>query len=167
VHAVDPTIEITSQYITEFPVFDGFNSPDRGKEIALAMYDEGADIVYAAAGLSGSGMFAGAKEYSEANNTKVWGIGVDSDQYLTVDPSQQDYVLTSMVKRVDVAVFYAIYDSLTGNFTAGPVTYGLAQGGVGYATSGGFIDDIKDQIDAYATQIASGDIVVPTDPTGL
>jgi basic membrane protein A len=167
VHAVDPTIEVTSQYITVFPDFAGFNSPDRGKEIALAMYDDGADIVYAAAGLSGSGMFAGAKEYSEANSTHVWGIGVDSDQYLTVDPSQQPYVLTSMVKRVDVAVFYAIYDSLTGNFTGGPVTYGLAQGGVGYATSGGFVDDIKDQIDGYADQIASGAIVVPTDPTGL
>jgi len=165
--AVDPDIEIVSQYITEFPDFAGFASPDRGREIALAMYDEGADIVYAAAGLSGSGMFAAALEHSQANDTQVWGIGVDSDQYLTVDPSQQPYVLTSMIKRVDVAVFYAVADHLTGDFTAGPSTYDLSVDGVGYSTSGGFIDDIVDQIEAFKAMIVSGEIVVPTDPTGL
>jgi len=162
--AVNPDIEVVSQYITEFPNFGGFGAPDLGREIALSMYDEGADIVYAAAGLSGSGMFAAAKEYSEANGTKVWGIGVDSDQYLTVDPSQQEYVLTSMIKRVDVAVFYAIADHLTGNFTAGPTEYNLAADGVGYSTSGGFIDDIVDRIEAFKAQIVAGDIVVPTLP---
>lgn len=162
--AVNPDIQVVSQYISEFPDFDGFQSPDRGREIALAMYDEGADIVYAAAGLSGSGMFAAALEVSEATGSKVWGIGVDSDQYLTVDPSQQEYVLTSMIKRVDVAVFYAILDHLEGNFTAGPTEYNLAADGVGYSTSGGFIDDIVDQIEAFKAQIVAGEIVVPTLP---
>lgn len=162
--AVNPDIEVVSQYISEFPDFAGFESPDRGREIALAMYDEGADIVYAAAGLSGSGMFAAALEQSEATGSKVWGIGVDSDQYLTVDPSQQEYVLTSMIKRVDVAVFYAILDHLEGNFTGGPTEYNLAADGVGYSTSGGFIDDIVDQVEAYKAQIISGEIVVPTLP---
>ena len=162
--AINPEIEVVSQYISEFPDFAGFESPDRGREIALAMYDEGADIVYAAAGLSGSGMFEAARVHSEDTGTKVWGIGVDSDQYLTVDASVQEYVLTSMIKRVDVAVFYAIYDHLTGNFTAGPSEYNLKSGGVGYSTSGGFIDDIVDQIDGYADQIVSGDIVVPVLP---
>jgi basic membrane protein A len=152
------------QYISEFPDFAGFESPDRGKEIALAMYDEGADIVYAAAGLSGSGMFAAAKEQSEATGSQVWGIGVDSDQYNTVDATLRPYVLTSMIKRVDVAVFYAIYDHLTGNFTAGPVEYDLTVDGVGYSTSGGFIDDIVDQIEAFKARIVSGEIVVPTAP---
>jgi basic membrane protein A and related proteins len=162
--AVDPDIEVVSQYISEFPEFAGFESPDRGREIALAMYDEGADIVYAAAGLSGSGMFEAARVHSEDTGTKVWGIGVDSDQYLTVDPSVQEYVLTSMIKRVDVAVFYAIYDHLTGNFTPGPTEYDLSVDGVGYATSGGFIDDITDQIEDFKSQIVSGAIVVPTEP---
>ncbi|HSM01559.1 MAG TPA: BMP family ABC transporter substrate-binding protein [Acidimicrobiia bacterium] len=168
--AVNPDIEIVSEYITEFPNFGGFGAPDLGREIALAMYDEGADIIYAAAGLSGSGMFAAAKEFSEAATfpdvpvEKVWGIGVDSDQYLTVDPSQQEYVLTSMNKRVDVAVFYAIADHLTGNFTAGPTEYDLAADGVGYSTSGGFIDDIVDQLEAYKAQIVAGEIVVPVLP---
>jgi basic membrane protein A len=166
VAAVDPEITVVAQYITAFPNFDGFQSPDAGREIALAMYSEGADIIYAAAGLSGSGMFVAAKEVSEASG-KVWGIGVDSDQYLTVGEDLQEYVLTSMIKRVDVAVFYAIYDHLTGNFTGGPKEYNLASGGVGYSTSGGFIDDIVDEIDAFAAQIIAGTIVVPPDPTGL
>ena len=167
VAAVDPTIEVVSEYVSAFPDFAGFASPDRGREIALAMYGEGADIVYAAAGLTGSGMFVAAQEYSIANvdGLKVWGIGVDSDQYLTVGAELQEYVLTSMIKRVDVAVFFAIYDHLTGNFTAGPTTYNLAAGGVGYSTSGGFIDDIVADIDAFAAQIIDGTIVVPTDPT--
>jgi basic membrane protein A len=165
--AVNPDIEVVSAYISEFPDFAGFESPDRGREIALAMYDEGADIVYAAAGLSGSGMFEAARVHTEDTGSKVWGIGVDSDQYLTVDESVKEYVLTSMIKRVDVAVFYAIYDHLSGNFTGGPSEYDLASGGVGYATSGGFIDDITAEIDAYAAQIVAGDIVVPKDPTGL
>jgi basic membrane protein A len=162
VHAVDPTIDVVSSYISEFPDFAGFESPDRGREIALAMYDEGADIVYAAAGLSGSGMFAAAKEQSEANGSKVWGIGVDSDQYNTVDPEQQEYVLTSMLKRVDVAVFYAIFDHLTGNFTGGPTEYTLADDGVGYSTTGGFVDDIVDQLEDFKARIVSGEIVVPS-----
>jgi basic membrane protein A and related proteins len=162
--AIDPDIEVVSQYISEFPSFAGFESPDRAREIALAMYDEGADIVYAAAGLSGSGMFEAARVYSEDSDTKVWGIGVDSDQYLTVDESVREYVLTSMIKRVDVAVFYAVYDHLTGNFTPGPTEYSLALGALGYSTSGGFVDDIVDEIDGYAERIASGEIVVPTAP---
>ncbi len=72
-----------------------------------------------------------------------------------------------MIKRVDVAVYYAIYDHLTDQFTAGPTEYNLAAGGVGYSTSGGFIDDITDEIDAFVAQIVAGEIVVPTDPTGL
>ncbi|MEX0825392.1 MAG: BMP family ABC transporter substrate-binding protein [Acidimicrobiia bacterium] len=162
--AVNPDIQVLSQYISEFPDFAGFESPDRGREIALAMYDEGADIVYAAAGLSGSGMFAAAKEQSEATGSQVWGIGVDSDQYNTVDATLRPYVLTSMIKRVDVAVFYAIYDHLTGNFTAGPTEYNLAVDGVGYSTTGGFIDDIVDQVEAFKAMIISGEIVVPTLP---
>ncbi|KAG1648589.1 hypothetical protein GQR58_029727 [Nymphon striatum] len=78
-----------------------------------------------------------AKEYSEDNGTKVWGIGVDSDQYNTigaVDPDLQEYVLTSMLKRVDVAVFEIIKAQSEGNFAAGPNVYDLSVDGVGYAT---------------------------------
>jgi len=165
VHAVDPSIEVVSQYITEFPDFDGFISPDRGKEIAAAMYEGGADIVYAAAGSSGGGMFQAAKEYRDSSGTTVWGIGVDSDQYNTVDPSVQDTVLTSMLKRVDVAIFQATQAALDGTFTAGPTTYDLSVDGVGYSTTGDFLSaDTIAQIENFKTQIVDGTIVVPTVP---
>jgi basic membrane protein A len=162
--SINPDIEITSQYITEFPDFAGFESPDRAKEIASAMYSEGADIVYAAAGLSGSGMFQAAAETSEATGTKVWGIGVDSDQYLTVDPAVQEYVLTSMLKRVDVAVYEITKAVIEGTFTAGETRYDLSVDGVGYSTSGGFVDDIVGELEEAKAAIIAGDVVVPTDP---
>jgi basic membrane protein A len=163
--SINPDIQVTSQYITEFPDFDGFQSPDRAKEIATAMYSEGADVIYAAAGLSGSGMFQAAAETSGATGTKVWGIGVDSDQYNTVDPAVKEYVLTSMIKRVDNAVYKITEDVVNGTFEPGEQRYDLKAEGVGYATSGGFVDDIVDQIEAAKAGIIAGDIVVPIDPT--
>jgi basic membrane protein A len=162
--SVNPDIEVTSSYITEFPEFAGFESPDRAREIASAMYSEGADIIYAAAGLSGSGMFQAAAESSEATGTKVWGIGVDSDQYNTVDPAVRDYVLTSMIKRVDVAVYNITKAVVEGTFTPGETRYDLAADGVGYATSGGFVDDIVPQLEEAKAAIIAGEVVVPTDP---
>ena len=166
--AVNPDIEIVVQYITDAPDFDGFNQPDQAKVIATTMYEDGADIIYHAAGGAGNGMFAAAKEYSEDNGTKVWGIGVDSDQYNTigtVDASLQEYVLTSMLKRVDVAVFEVLKAQAEGNFIAGPQVYDLSVDGVGYSTTGGFVDDIVGDLDAFKAQIVSGAIEVATDPT--
>ena len=162
--AVNPDIEIIGDYITEAPDFDGFNAPDRAKEIALAMYEGGADIVYHAAGGSGAGLFQAALEQSEATGSKVWAIGVDSDQYHTADAGVRDYILTSMLKRVDVSIFEMIKSVLDGTMQAGPTTYDLSVDGVGYSTSGGFVDDIADQLEALKGQIVSGEIAVPTEP---
>ncbi len=163
--AVNPDIEIVSEYITEFPDFDGFNAPDRAKEIAAAMYDGGSDIVYHAAGGAGAGMFEAAKEYSETSGSKVWGIGVDSDQFNTVDPGVQEYVLTSMLKRVDNAVFEIIKAQESGTFAGGNTVYDLKTDGVGYSTSGDFLtDDTIATLEDLKAQIVAGDIAVPTDP---
>ena len=163
--AVNPDIEILSQYISAAPDFAGFNAPDQARDIALAMYESGADIVYHAAGGSGAGLFAAALEQSEATGTKVWAIGVDSDQYNTADESVREYILTSMLKRVDVAVFEATKAVVDGTFAAGPTTYDLSVDGVGYSTTGGFVDDIVDQLEDFKAQIVAGDIVVPTEPS--
>jgi basic membrane protein A len=162
--AVNPDIEIQVSYLTQPPDFSGFGDPAKGKEAALAMYQQGADVVYHAAGGSGSGVFEAAKDYSESNDTHVWAIGVDSDQYLTAGAELQPYILTSMLKRVDVAVYSTIKDFVEGNFTAGNHVFDLKVDGVGYATSGGFIDDIVPQLEDYKAKIISGDIVVPTTP---
>ncbi len=162
--SVNPDIEIISAYITEAPDFDGWYAPDRAKEIALAMFEQGADIVYHAAGGSGTGLFGAAQEHSQASGSKVWAIGVDSDQYHTADAEVRDYILTSMLKRVDVSIFEMIKSAVEGNVQAGPTTYDLSVDGVGYSTSGGFIDDIVEQLDDLKAQIVAGEITVPTTP---
>jgi basic membrane protein A len=164
--AANPDIEILpAVYLTQVPDFTGFNDPVKGKEAALALYGQGADVIYHASGGSGLGLFEAAAELSTDDNF-LWAIGVDSDQYNQVadKPELQAHILTSMLKRVDVAVGKAITDFLEGNFTTGPVRLGIAEGGIGYSTSGGFVDDIAAQLDDYAAQIVDGTIVVPTEP---
>jgi basic membrane protein A len=171
--AANPDITILPPvYLTQVPDFTGFNDPVKGNEAAKALYEQGADVVYHAAGGSGLGLFRAARELSEASGNHLWAIGVDADQYESVlgvaDEGEgaelQPYILTSMLKRVDVAVDKAITDFLTDSFTSGAVRLGLAEEGVGYSTSGGFVDDIAAQLDDYAAQIIAGDIVVPTEP---
>ena len=163
---INPDIVIDIKYISQPPDFSGFADAAKGKEIGRGMYDGGADVVYHAAGGSGGGLFEAAKEYSEAN-TKVWAIGVDSDQYAQLDAQgndAKDYVLTSMLKRVDVAVYETIKDYQNDEFSGGYRTFTLADDGVGYATSGGFIDDIVSDLEALKADIISGAIVVPDSP---
>jgi basic membrane protein A len=154
--------KIDHSYISQPPDFSGFNDPAKAQTIAQGMYQNGADVVYHAAGGSGSGLFTAAETFSKQNNTHVWAIGTDSDQYLSAPPDQKPYILTSNLKRVDVAVYETIKDYVNGNFTGGIKTFDLKADGVGYATSGGFVDDIKSQLDQLADNIKAGIIKVPT-----
>ncbi|GMQ98166.1 MAG: BMP family ABC transporter substrate-binding protein [Acidimicrobiia bacterium] len=163
---VNPDIEILVTYLSAAPDFAGFNDPAKATESAQGMFDEGADVIYHAAGGSGAGLFEAAKSYSEANGTKVWGIGVDSDQYNTVAPEVQEYVLTSMIKRVDVSVYTTVTNLIEGNRQSGVLVFDLAADGVGYSTSGGFVDDITGELDALREQIITGELEVPTEPAG-
>jgi len=160
---INPDIEVLVTYLTEFPDFAGFNDPAAGKEAALAMYEDGADVVYHAAGGSGAGLFEAARETSEASGTKVWAIGVDSDQYETAGAEVQQYILTSMLKRVDVAVFATINNFVTGADQSGVVLFDLSADGVGFSTSGGFVDDIKGQLDELREKIIKGEVTVPSE----
>ena len=159
--AVNPDIEIDATYVTEPPDFDGWSQPAEAKIISQAMYEAGADVIYHAAGGSGAGLFEAAKEFSEAGGSKVWAIGVDSDQYFTSSEEVRPYILSSMLKRVDVAVYDTIERVVNGTFTGGVVVFDLSVDGVGYSISGGFIDDIIPQLEDYKQQIIRGDIVVP------
>jgi basic membrane protein A len=156
--AVNPDIEVDVTYLTQIPDFSGFADPAKGKTAAQGMFDNGADIVYHAAGGSGGGVFEAA---SESGN---YAIGVDSDQYNTADPSVKDSIITSMLKNVNVAVYEYLSQVNDGEFPSGITTYDLSVDGVGYSTSGGFIDDIVDQLDDYKQQIIDGEIEVPTAP---
>ena len=156
--AVKPDIKIDVKYLTQVPDFSGFGDPAKGKTAAQGMYDGGADIVYHAAGGSGGGVFEAAQEAGAK------AIGVDSDQYNTADPSVKDVILTSMLKNVDVAVYNYLKEVSGGTFPTAVTTYDLKVDGVGYSTSGGFVDDITDKLDDYKKQIIDGTIKVPTEP---
>jgi basic membrane protein A len=157
--AVNPKITVQSSYLsTTAQACSGFNDPAAGQTSAAGMYEGGADIVYHAAGGSGGGVFKAAKA------AKALAIGVDSDQYETADPAVRDVILTSMLKRVDVAVFDFVKNNADGQFKAGITEYDLKADGVAYSKSGGKVDDIASKLDAYKQQIIDGKITVPTKP---
>lgn len=158
VKAVNPKIKVDDTYLSQPPDFSGFGDPAKGKTAAQGMYDGGADIVYAAAGGSGGGVF------EAASSSKTKAIGVDSDQYKTADPSVKDVILTSMLKNVDVAIYNYLKSAAGGTFPSGTTRYDLKANGVGYSTSGGFVDDIKTKLEDYKKKIISGEITVPTKP---
>src|SRR5436305_6438684 len=119
--AVNPKIEVIQNYVgvTE----SAWNNPGKGKELAVAQIGKGADIIFAAAGNSGLGGFDAAAQYGK------YVIGVDSNQNW-VKPG---FVLTSMVKRVDNAVYQIVRDRVNGQFKGGIHVYGLDNDGIGYA----------------------------------
>jgi basic membrane protein A len=158
--AVKPGISVDSQYISPAGDFSGFNDPARAEILAAGMFEKGADVVYHAAGGSGTGVFRAAA----AADGRA--IGVDSDQYETVeDPALQAVIMTSMLKRVDNAVEAFIGSYVDDKVKGGEdIVNDLSTDGVGLATSGGFIEDIQDQLDEYKQQIIDGDIEVPTTP---
>jgi basic membrane protein A and related proteins len=162
--AVNPDIEILVEYIGD--TTQAFVDPTKGEALSNKMYDGGADIVYHAAGLSGSGLFKAAVSQNKL------AIGVDSDQSLTASPEQQKLILTSMLKRVDTAVHDAIQQVAEGGFKSGTQVFGLAEQGVGYAVNE-YNDnerllskDIQKRLEDYRKQIVSGEIKVPTEPQG-
>ncbi|HEV2887359.1 MAG TPA: BMP family ABC transporter substrate-binding protein [Jatrophihabitans sp.] len=154
--AADPSVKLEDKYLTQPPDFGGFNDPTKGETAANGIYDAGADVIFAAAGGSGSGVFKAAK----AKNSLA--IGTDSDQYQSAADDVKDVVISSMLKRVDVAVGKFIDSVKDGSFKAGNTIFDLKAGGVDYSTSGGKIDDIKDKVDDFKAKIIDGTITVPT-----
>ena len=128
-----------------------WNDPTKGGEIAKSQMDQGADVIYAAAGGTGVGVLQAAADAGKL------GIGVDSNQ----NGLQPGHVLTSMVKRVDVAVYNAFMDAKNDKFTYGFNSLGLAEDGVGYAMD----DNNKDLVSQEmidAAEKAKADIIAGT-----
>lgn len=119
VQYVDAKLNVLSDYAGTTP--SAFADPVKGKELGLAQVDKGAAVLYAAAGLTGAGVYEAAKE------RKVFIIGVDSNQNHLghIDKTGENYGLTSMLKQVDVAVYLTIKDLMEGKFTAGVRSFGL------------------------------------------
>jgi basic membrane protein A len=157
VAAVKPTAKVLINYA------GAFDKPDLGKAAASTLYNDGADIIFPAAGSTGNGVFNEAKDRFKAGK-KVWVIGVDRDQSLTFG---DDITLTSMVKRVDKAVEIISKDLIGNKFQGGKVTVlGLKDDGVGIpATSSKNVSaEILAKVEDYKAKIISGKIVVPAVP---
>jgi basic membrane lipoprotein Med (substrate-binding protein (PBP1-ABC) superfamily)/DNA-binding SARP family transcriptional activator len=172
--SVDPNIKIRSEYVSASPDFSGFNNIDGDHDLALSMYRDGADVIFNVAGTSGLGLFAAATEYTKETGRQVWAIGVDTDQYNTVlqlpqsganARQWQSHILTSVVKGIDTEVYTAVADYGRGKFTPGTWKWGLASGALGLSYSGGYIDDLRSEIEALKAKIISGAIKVPCIPT--
>src|SRR5262244_2495913 len=118
---VNPKIEVYQNMTGTTPA--AWNDPTRGGELARSQFDRGADVVYAAAGGTGLGVLQAAKDKGRL------AIGVDSNQ----DHIHPGSILTSMVKRVDLAVYDAFKTAKDGTWKAGVRNLGVAEGGVGYS----------------------------------
>jgi basic membrane protein A len=153
---VNENVDVQTNYVGDF------NDPTGGKEAALSMYNSGADVVYHAAGNTGTGVFQAAQEQGR------FAIGVDRDQSITRS-SYADVILASMVKRVDNAVYQAVEAKVNGNFAGGEVTtLGLEEEGVaavyGDQLGSEIPQDVKDEVASAREAIIGGDISVPRDP---
>ena len=150
--AYNPNIKVVQNYVG---VTDSaWNNPGKGKELAVAQIGRGADVVFAAAGNSGLGVFDAAEQHDK------YVIGVDSNQNW-VKPG---HVLTSMVKRVDNAVYQIVKDRVLGRFRGGVHVYGLSDGGIGYAmdryNQGLIPPDVLARVEAARQAIIAGKIRV-------
>ncbi|MEV6052650.1 BMP family ABC transporter substrate-binding protein [Streptomyces sp. NPDC052107] len=160
VHDTDPKVKVDVQYLSHGTDLSGFSSPDKGKEAAQGMLDNGADVVYTAAGSSGNGAIEAV-----SGKKGAWAIGVDSDQYNIPGLAKyKNAILTSMVKNVDVGVYDFIKSVHDGKPLTGNNVYSLDKDGVSLATSGGFISDIQPKLDAAKKKIVDGQIKVKTTP---
>ena len=118
---VNPNIRVIRNYVG---ITDAaWNNPGKGRELANSQYEQGADVIFQAAGNSGLGVFDAAEAY------RKYAIGVDSNQNW-IKPG---YILTSMLKRIENAVFSIVRDEVDGRFQGGVHIYGLENDGVDYA----------------------------------
>jgi basic membrane protein A and related proteins len=158
VAATDPNIDVLVEYIGDDVT--AFNDALKGEALSTKMYDQGACIIYHAAGASGAGLFNAAVDADKL------AIGVDSDQYLLVSAEQQPHVMTSMLKRVDTAVHDAIEAGGEGTLEVGGQVFGMAEGGVDYSKSNTDLmtDDLISTLDELKEQIINGRIIVPESP---
>ena len=159
VKAVYPEAKILVDYAGDFC------APDKGQAIAQKQYNAGAYVIFHAAGGTGNGMIKEAKERSEKGDVR-WAIGVDKDQYTDGVYGDKSAVLTSMMKRVDVAAYEVAKLAKAGQFPGGTtMVFSLKNGGVGVPEANPNLSaEIVAQVKDFAGKIASGALVVSEVP---
>lgn len=163
VYAVNPDMNVLIEYAGDFA------DTQIGQTLAAKMYDQGAYIIYHAAGGTGNGLIKEAKD-RRSSGDDVWAIGVDKDQYLDgIYEGEESAILTSMMKRVDVAAYDVAERTMNGDFPGGEVlVYDLANNGVGLPDENpNLSDDIVSSVAEYKTMVVDGEIEVPELPERL
>jgi basic membrane protein A len=156
--SVLPGAQIVDYYVNDW------GNPGLAKTQAKNWYDSGVYAIYSAAGGSGNGTIAQAKEY-RAQGRNVWAIGVDSDQHEEgLYNATESAVLTSMLKRVETSVIYGLNAVKNGTFKGEVITLDMKADGVGYSTTNPALSrDIVNQLETIKSQIISGQIkIAPT-----
>lgn len=170
--SVDPDITVLATFVDQFDEGDVFGFADRelGRARALALFDRGADVIFAAAGHSGFGVFDAALEVSESSGQHVWVIGVDNDQWYDVPVEQRRHVLTSIIKRGDVAAYQLVRHMLDdeSDGSSAPIgRLGLADDAFAYSLQGdGLTPDIAAALDRSIDDIVTGRVDIPSRPVG-
>lgn len=165
----DPN-KLLGQYIGQDPT--AFSDPQGGEAISINFFNEGAYVVYHAAGSSGTGLFKAAAAADR------WAIGVDSDQGLILSSSSSaeeqqlgSHVLTSMLKRVDNSVFLTATDFIkNGEIPGGYISFGLSDGGVDFAVNDynkDLLAPYLDELNRLKGMVVNGEITVPQSEADL
>ncbi|MFI6894432.1 BMP family protein [Streptomyces sp. NPDC050256] len=158
----DSSVKVLPQYLTQPPDFGGFSKPDLGKAAAQGQLAKGADVVYSAAGLAGSGAIEAVSKAGK------WNIGVDSDQYNQKGlAAYKESILTSVTKDVEDSVFNLIKSVVDGKPQTGEIRYGLDKDGVGLAMSNPkftAMTEVIAAVDKAKKEIIDGTITVKTTP---
>lgn len=150
---VKPSVKVVSNFIGV--TAESFRNPAKAKELALSQYNQGVDVIFHAAGGSGVGLFDAAEE------KKKWAIGVDSNQ----NWMRPGVIITSMLKKVDVAVYDSCKDLVANQFSTGIKVFGVENGGVGFAmddfNKNLLSEDIVTKVKGLEEQVKVGKIRVP------
>jgi basic membrane protein A and related proteins len=150
---INPQITVLANFVGV--TSEAWNNPPKGKELAVSQYEAGADVIFAAAGASGLGVFDAAEE------KKKFAIGVDANQ----DWTKPGLILTSMLKRVDEAIFAAIEEAKAGRFAGGIKRFGLGNKGVDYSfdqyNAKILTEPVRKRADELKAEIITGKIAVP------
>ncbi|MEA3424329.1 MAG: BMP family ABC transporter substrate-binding protein [Bacillota bacterium] len=162
VWAVDPDMTVLVDYA------GAFNDAQKGQTIASKFYEQGAYIIYHAAGGTGNGAIKEAKD-RVINGEDVWIIGVDKDQYIDgIYEAGKSVILTSMMKRVDVAAYTVCENVLNDEFKGEILVFNLANGGVSIPAKNPNLNaEWETSIQEYADKVISGEITVPEAPVRL
>jgi ABC-type uncharacterized transport system permease subunit/basic membrane lipoprotein Med (substrate-binding protein (PBP1-ABC) superfamily) len=159
---VNPKVKVLGEYI------ESFTDPEKGRVVAESFMEQGADVIFGAGGLTGSGGIRGAAEQG------VWVVGVDQDEWATTFENGgapgADRLLSSAVKRVDNAVYEAIRRAVEGGFVGETVLFDAGNEGIGlapyHAAESAIPEEVKGRIDELAAGLRSGTITTAVGPAG-